>query len=258
MPPAQNVIWDSLAIGTELLLFGEGWRMRYSILTNSWTGLVDEMNTPRFSFGSASVGEKAYVVGGADYSRNVLSSAEMYDSEAHTWTPLPSMNRARYKCSGAFMDGKFYVIGGLNSSHEVLTCGEEYDLNRRSWRVIDNMSQGLNNIAMGVPPLIVVLKNELYAADYSENNELKQYDKLDNKWTTLGKLPVQSKNKDGLDMGFQACGDRLIVIGPPKNSSDEKVVELHSWTPDGQPPVWNLFATRSYRGNWIASAVMGC
>ncbi|XP_037423906.1 disease resistance protein RGA5-like [Triticum dicoccoides] len=258
MPPAQNVIWDSLAIGTELLLFGEGWRMRYSILTNSWTGLVDEMNTPRFSFGSASVGEKAYVVGGADYSRNVLSSAEMYDSEAHTWTPLPSMNRARYKCSGAFMDGKFYVMGGLNSSHEVLTCGEEYDLNRRSWRVIDNMSQGLNNIAMGVPPLIVVLKNELYAADYSENNELKQYDKLDNKWITLGKLPVQSKNKDGLDMGFQACGDRLIVIGPPKNSSDEKVVELHSWTPDGQPPVWNLFATRSYRGNWIASAVMGC
>nr|UBY06967.1 NBS-LRR disease resistance protein [Dasypyrum villosum] len=265
MPPAGNSIWDSLAVGTELLVFGDYGRvaLRYSILTNSWTVLADAdaMNTPLYLFGSASVGEKAYVAGGFDSSRrNVLSSANMYDSETHTWTPLPSMNRARYACSGAFMDGKFYVIGGVSSSHEVLTCGEEYDLNRRSWRVIHNMSQGLNKIFMGAPLLIAVVNNELYAADYSENNDLKQYDKLDNKWITLGKLPVRSsKDKEGWDMGFRACGDdRLIVIGRPINSSDEKVVELHSWTPDGQPPVWNLFATRPYSGSDILCAVMGC
>ncbi|XBI77472.1 hypothetical protein VPH35_070562 [Triticum aestivum] len=263
MPPAESSsIRESLAVGTELLVFGDRGKvaLRYSILTNSWTGLADAdaMNTPRFWFGSASVGEKAYVVGGADSSGNVLSSAEMYDSETHTWTPLPSMNRARYRCSGAFMDGKFYVIGGSSSSHEVLTCGEEYDSNLRSWRVIDNMSQGLNHTSPFAPPLIAVVNNELYAPDYSENNDLKQYDKLDNKWTTLRKLPVQSKIEDGWDIGFQACGDRLIVIGPPKNSSDEKVVELHSWTPDGQPPVWNFVATRPYRGGLVMCAVMAC
>ena len=110
---------------------------------------------------------------------------------------------------------------------------------------------------MGAPPLIAVVKNELYAADYSENNDLKQYDKLDNKWITLGKLPVLS-TKEGWDMGFRACGDRLIVIGRPNNSSDEKVVELHSWTPDEQPPLWNLFATRPYGGDQILCTVMGC
>ncbi|XBI77476.1 hypothetical protein VPH35_070566 [Triticum aestivum] len=259
MPPAGSPYWRSLAVGTELLVFGSAMdALRYSILTNSWTGLADAMNTPRYSFGSASVGEKAYVAGGYGSSGNVLSSAEMYDSETHTWTPLPSMNRARNGCSGAFMDGKFYVIGGLSSSHEVLTCGEEYDLNRRSWRVIDNLSQGLNETDEGAPLLLAVVKNELYGADYSENNDLKQYDKLDNKWITLGKLPVQSKDKDGWDMGFRACGDRVIVIGPPINSSDEKVVELHSWTPDGQPPVWSLFATRPYGGRQVLCAVMGC
>ncbi|VAI68278.1 unnamed protein product [Triticum turgidum subsp. durum] len=218
MPPAQSkFIWESVAVGTELLVFGDRGRvaLRYSILTNSWTWLADGMNTPRCFFGSASVGEKAYVAGGADSSRNVLSSAEMYDSETHTWTPLPSMNRARYGCSGVFMDGRFYVIGGNSSSHKVLTCGEEYDLNRRSWRVIDNMSQGLNETDEGASLLLAVVNNELYAADYEKNNELKQYDKLDNKWITLGKLPVHSKDKYGRDMGFRACGDRLIVIGPP-------------------------------------------
>ncbi|KAI4974138.1 hypothetical protein ZWY2020_047418 [Hordeum vulgare] len=231
MPPAQSLVWDAISVGTELLVFGDYGRvaLRYSILTNSWTGLADAdaMNTPRYQFGSASVGEKAYFAGGVDSSRtNVLSTAEMYDSETHTWTPLPSMNRARYRCSGAFMDGKFYVIGGKaksRSSYEVLTCGEEYDLNLRSWRVIDNMSHGLNQAFAGAPPHIAVVNNELYAADYSENNDLKQYDKLDNKWITLGKLPLQSK-RQGWDMGFRACGDRLIVIGPPNNSTDEKAI----------------------------------
>ncbi|EMS59637.1 F-box/kelch-repeat protein SKIP11 [Triticum urartu] len=260
MPPAEcKFIWESLAVGTELLVFVDGRdALRYSILTNSWTWLPDAMNTPRDLFGSATVGEKAYVAGGVDSSlTNVLSSAEMYDSETHTWTPLPSMNRARWKCSGAFMDGKFYVIGGRTSSDEVLTCGEEYDLNRRSWRLIDNMSQGLKQTNPGAPLLLAVVKNELYGADYSENNYLKQYDKVDNKWITLGKLPVRSKD-NGWHMGFRACGDRLIVIGRPNNSTDEKVVELHSWTPDGQPPVWNLFATRPYGGYRIMCPVMGC
>ncbi|XBI05791.1 hypothetical protein VPH35_133908 [Triticum aestivum] len=249
MPPAESSYWESLAVGTELLVVGERGRvaLRYSILTNSWTGLADALNTPRYSFGSASVGEKAYVAGGF----------RSYNYRAHTWTPLPSMNRARYRCSGAFMDGKFYVVGGVSSSLEVLTCGEEYDLNRRSWRVIDNMSQGLNHTDVGAPPLIAVVNNEFYAADYGENNDLKQYHKLDNKWITLGKLPVLSTD-NGWDMGFRACGDRLIVIGPPNNSTGEKVIELHSWIPDGQPPVWNLVATRPFMGRLIKCAVMGC
>ena len=120
------------------------------------------------------------------------------------------------------------------------------------------MSQGLNQTYLGASLLLAVVNNELYAADYSENNDLRQYDKLDNKWITLGKLPVQSKKKDGWDMGFRACGDRVIVIGPPINSTGEKVVELHSWTPDGQPPVWNLLATRPEGDYLILCAVMSC
>ena len=246
---------ESLAVGTELLVFGMAHIVyRYSILTNSWTR-ADPMNSPRCLFGSTSVGEKAYVAGGSDSSGRILSSAEMYDLETHTWTPLPCMNKARKLCSGTFMDGKFYVIGGVTNNNKVLACGEEYDLERRSWRVIDNMSEGLYGVA-GAPPLIAAVKNQLYAADYSDKG-VKRYDKLNNRWITLGKLPEQCVSNDSWGIAFRACGDRLIVIGGPRTYTGG-TIEIHSWIPDQQPPVWNLVATWSSKSFVYNFAVMGC
>ncbi|KAI4992739.1 hypothetical protein ZWY2020_007052 [Hordeum vulgare] len=86
MPPDECFMCsdkESLAVGTELLVFGMAHIVfRYSILTNSWTR-ADPMNSPRCLFGSTSVGEKAYVAGGTDASGKILSSAEMYDSVTH-------------------------------------------------------------------------------------------------------------------------------------------------------------------------------
>ncbi|KAG8073640.1 hypothetical protein GUJ93_ZPchr0006g42262 [Zizania palustris] len=258
MPPDECFMCsdkESLAVGTELLVFAMAHIVfRYSILTNSWTR-TDPMISPRCLFGSTSVGAKAYVAGGTDSSGRILSSAEMYDSETHSWAPLPSMIRARKMCSGVFMDGMFYVIGGVASNNKVLTCGEEYDLKRRSWRVIENMSEGLNGVT-GAPPLIAVVNNELYAADYSDKN-VKKYDKRNNKWITLGKLPERSVSMNGWGLAFRACGDRLIVIGGPRTSIGG-TIELNSWTPDEQPPKWDLIARRP-SGNFVYNcAVMGC
>ncbi|KAG2549240.1 F-box/kelch-repeat protein SKIP11-like [Panicum virgatum] len=258
MPPDECFMCsdkESLAVGTELLVFGMGHIVfRYSILTNSWTR-GEVMNSPRCLFGSASIGEKAYVAGGTDSLGRILSSAELYNSETHTWTPLPSMNRARKNCSGVFMDGKFYVIGGVTNNNMILTCGEEYDVQSKSWRVIDNMSGGLNGVS-GAPPLISVVKNELYAADYSDK-DVKKYDKKNNKWIALGKLPERSVSMNGWGLAFRACGERLIVIGGPRTSVGG-MIELNSWIPDDKPPVWNLIARRQ-SGNFVYNcAVMGC
>ncbi|KQK23400.1 hypothetical protein BRADI_1g73150v3 [Brachypodium distachyon] len=212
MPPDVCFMFsdkESLAVGTELLVFGLVHIVfRYSILTNSWTQ-VDPMNSPRCLFGSTSVSEKAYVAGGIDSSGQILSSAEMYDSETHTWTHLPSMSTARKMCSRVFMDGKFYVLGGVTNNDQVLTC---------------------------------VVKNQLYAADYSEN-DVKRYGNVNNKWITLGKLHERSMSMNGWGLAFRACGDRLIVIGGPSTF---------------QPPVWNFVATQT-SGNFVYNcAVMGC
>jgi len=212
---------QSLVVGTDLLVFGRGdFLLIYSILTNSWIQTTDATNFfPRCQFGSTSVGQKAYLAGGTtDYYDGVLSTAVvMYDSEEKVWEPLPSMNRARKSCSAAFMDGKLYVIGGVGSNREVLTCGEEYDFERRSWRVIDNMAEGFmintKSIAPRAPPVAVV-NNELYAAHHrSTKNKVKKYDKRNNRWMTLGKLPEGSHSGLTPGIGFKACGDKLIFAG---------------------------------------------
>ncbi|TYI46121.1 hypothetical protein E1A91_D13G084500v1 [Gossypium mustelinum] len=271
MPPNECFIFsdkESLAVGTELLVFGKEVTSqviyRYSILTNSWT-TGTSMNAPRCLFGSASLGEIAILAGGCDSQGNILSSAEMYNSETQKWETLPSMNKPRKMCSGVFMDKKFYVIGGIGGAGKdarVLTCGEEYDLETKKWTEIPNMSPGRSGAAAEMPaaavapPLVAVVNNELYAADHA-GMEVKKYDKEGNSWLTIGRLPERAVSMNGWGLAFRACGDRLIVIGGPR-ALGEGFIEINSWVPSERPPQWNLLA-RKQLGNFVYNcAVMGC
>lgn len=252
---------ESLAVGTELLVFGKEIFnivvLRYSILTNSWSTGV-EMNSPRCLFGSASFGEKAFVAGGTDMQGNILRSAEMYNSEAQTWITLPSMTKPRRMCSGVYMDNKFYVLGGMSghSNADLLTCGEEYDIENGTWRVIDDMAVGLNG-ASGAPPLVSVVNNQLYAAIYGDK-EVRKYNKESNTWVTLGRLPERPDSVNGWGIAFRACGDRLVVIGGPRVLGGG-MIELHAWVPrDDSPPVWEMMDSK-HSANFVYNcAVMGC
>ncbi|KAE9615523.1 putative kelch-type beta propeller [Lupinus albus] len=257
---------ESLAVGTELLVFGREMRShiiyRYSLLTNSWSFGM-RMNAPRCLFGSASLGEIAILAGGCDSDGHILDSVELYNSETQTWELLPNMKKPRKMCSGIFMDGKFYVIGGIGGSEsKLLTCGEEYNLQTRTWTEIPNMSPGRSSRGSGMPataeapPLVAVVNNELYAADYADM-EVKKYDKQRKLWITIGRLPERAMSMNGWGLAFRACGNRLIVIGGPRTHG-EGYIELNSWVPSEGPPQWNLLA-RKRSGNFVYNcAVMGC
>ncbi|KAL2904447.1 F-box/kelch-repeat protein SKIP11 [Bienertia sinuspersici] len=259
---------ESLAVGTELLVFGKDLMShviyKYSILTNSWSSGMS-MNSPRCLFGSASLGEIAIFAGGCDSQGSILSSAELYDSERQTWVTLPSMNKPRKMCSGIFMDGKFYVIGGIGGNDSrVLTCGEEFDLSTRTWREIPNMSPGNRGAAPDngmpapaeAPPLVAVVNNQLYAADYADM-EVKKYNKEIREWATVGRLPERAGSMNGWGLAFRACGDRLIVIGGPR-AHGEGIIEVNSWVPSASAPHWELLATKQSGSFVYNCAVMGC
>ncbi|KAL9226233.1 hypothetical protein vseg_002068 [Gypsophila vaccaria] len=259
---------ESLAVGTELLVFGKDLMShviyKYSILNNSWSSGMS-MNSPRCLFGSASLGEIAILAGGCDSQGNVLSSAELYNSEQQTWVTLPSMIKPRKMCSGFFMDGKFYVIGGIGGNDgRVLSCGEEFDLKTRTWKEIPDMSPGNHGAATenGIPapaeapPLVAVVNNELYAADYADM-EVKKYNKANKSWVSVGRLPERAGSMNGWGLAFRACGDRLIVIGGPRGHG-EGVIEVNSWVPSEGPPVWHMLG-RKQCGSFVYNcAVMGC
>ncbi|KAF5734152.1 Galactose oxidase/kelch repeat superfamily protein [Tripterygium wilfordii] len=259
---------ESLAVGTELLVFGKEIMAlviyKYSILTNTWSS-VRNMNTPRCLFGSASLGEIAILAGGCDPWGNILCSAELYNTETGFWVNLPNMNKARKMCSGIFMDGKFYVIGGIGEGNsKMLTCGEVYDLKTRMWHVIPDMFPGRNggagsnesSTAAEAPPLIAVVNNELYAADYAQK-EVQRYIKEENVWVTLGRLPERAFSMNGWGLAFKACGDRLIVVGGPRTLGGG-MIEVNSWIPSDGAPQWNLLASKRLGSFVYNCAVMGC
>ncbi|XVF42865.1 hypothetical protein PTKIN_Ptkin01aG0400200 [Pterospermum kingtungense] len=260
---------ESLAVGTQLLVFGReltGFAIwMYGLINHNWSR-CPLMNLPRCLFGSSSLGEIAIVAGGSDKNGNVLKSAELYNSERGSWETLPDMNFPRKLCSGFFMDGKFYVIGGMSNHTDCLTCGEEYNITTRSWRRIENMYPGCNagafHPAMRSPPLVAVVNNQLYSADQA-TNEVKKYDKVNNSWSVVKRLPVRADSSNGWGLAFKACGNSLLVIGAGGHGGrDDGVIVLHSWDPEegnGDGPEWNVLAVKERAGAFVYNcAVMGC
>ncbi|PSR96656.1 F-box/kelch-repeat protein, partial [Actinidia chinensis var. chinensis] len=196
---------------------------------------------------------------------NILSSVELYNSDTGMWVTLPNMNKARKMCSGVFMDGKFYVIGGIGVGNpNLLTCGEVYDLDTMTWHEIPNMFPVHNNEAGATetpatakaPPLLAVVKNELYAAYYAEK-EVRKYNKERNLWVTVGSLPERAVSMNGWGLAFRACGEQLMVIGGPR-ALGGGIIEVNAWTPDEGSPQWSLLASK-HSGSFVYNcAVMGC
>ncbi|XP_059308570.1 F-box/kelch-repeat protein SKIP11-like [Lycium ferocissimum] len=256
---------ESLAVGTELLVFGKEILSHviycYSILTNTWSSGM-QMNAPRCLFGSASLGEIAILAGGCDSQGRILSSAELYNSETGTWKTLPSMNKPRKMCSAVFMDRKFYVIGGIGGTDSIsrLTCGEEYDMETEKWTEIPSMSPVRADADMPAaseaPPLVAVVNNDLYAADYADM-AVRKYDKQNKAWVSIGRLPERAASMNGWGLAFRACGDKLIVIGGPR-AMGEGHIEVNAWAPRDGPPQWNLLGQKRSGSFVYNCAVMGC
>ncbi|XP_042492585.1 F-box/kelch-repeat protein At5g60570-like isoform X1 [Macadamia integrifolia] len=253
---------ESLAVGTELLVFGRelsGFAIwMYSLLNHQWSR-CPLMSLPRCLFGSSSSAEIAIVAGGSDKNGCILKSAELYNSELRAWESLPDMNLPRKLCSGFFMDGKFYVIGGISSQSGRLTCGEEYNIETRTWRRINDMIPGWGG-PMQSPPLVAVVNNQLYGADLT-TNEVKKYDKTNNTWNVVKRLPVRADSNNGWGLAFKACGDKLLVVGG-RRRIDGEVIVLHSWRPeDGNREglEWDVLSIRERAGGFVYNcAVMGC
>ncbi|PPD93055.1 hypothetical protein GOBAR_DD10018 [Gossypium barbadense] len=234
------------------------------ILTHTWTTEM-RMHTPRCLFASASLGEIGIIAGGCDLRGNILSSAELYNSETGRWETIPRMNKARRMCSAVFMEGKFYVIGGIGvESLKTITSVEVYDLKTKTWIEIPNMYPARNEeaglteepLTAEAPPLVAVVNDVLYVADHVLK-QVKKYDNEKNLWVTVGPFPERTTSMNGWGIAFRACGDQLMIIGGPRVLG-AGFVEINSWVPKEGPLEWNLVARKPSSSFVYNCAVMGC
>ncbi|XP_024380995.1 F-box/kelch-repeat protein At5g60570 [Physcomitrium patens] len=226
---------ESAVAGTHLLVTGHSstgttvWR--YDLHTNEW-GKAAKMLQSRCLFASASHGKYAYFAGGS-CEGSVISSAERYNSQTRKWEPLPDLHVSRKWCSGCILDNKFFVIGGQGSEKQALTSGEYYDESENRWVIVENMWPAARTQPPGqtAPPLVAVVKDQLYAADAS-TMELNAYHKGTNTWRPLGPVPYRSVDASGWGMGFKAVGDEIFVIGGSSDRGNGTFCDqIHAWPP---------------------------
>jgi N-acetylneuraminic acid mutarotase len=109
--------------------------------TNTWS-IVAPLNTARENHTATLLQNGKLLVVGGDvaagigYSTHsaVLSSVELYDPAANTWTAEASLITGRTQHTATLLqNGKVLVAGGLDSNGNLVSTAELYDPNANSW-----------------------------------------------------------------------------------------------------------------------------
>ena len=102
---------------------------------------------PRSGFGPRLI----YVVGGNGEGGR-LSTTELYDPQAASWTQRAGMAGPRYAHGCVALDGKLYAVGGRGAKNQPLDTAEVYDPQTDGWQPLAKMSTGrswLGLVAVG-------------------------------------------------------------------------------------------------------------
>jgi len=228
---------ETITAGTHLIVIGREEKRivvwRYELEVNKWINDT-EMITPRVMYASASRGTDAFFAGGIKTSENggpdVVNVAERYNSDTKTWKAMKAMHKRRKFSSGCFLRGKFYALGGRDENDVYLTCGESYDELTDSWKLIPDMLKGMTFMNPQSPPLIAVVKDNLYLLE-TWLNELWVYDINANVWKNLGVVPVKANAALGWGVAFKSVGDRILVIGASVTKSWDNKMSVYTCCP---------------------------
>jgi len=213
------------AIGRKFFVFGGfrlpdtgkiGWypenrAWAYDSQTQSWSELPP-MPTPRGAHAAVAVGNKIYVVGGANIPSGmnlpdglnpggpveILGKTEMFDTERNSWTTLKPMTLPRNHHDVAHLDGKLYVIGGTVGScfpsgwASNVSMNEVYDIATDTWSTRAPMPTARSAVGAAViDGRIYVIGGEGWVDESGgvfRNNEA--YDPSSNSWTEKTPMPT--------------------------------------------------------------------
>ncbi|CAN0914012.1 F-box/kelch-repeat protein At1g15670 [Linum grandiflorum] len=86
-------------------------------------------------------GEKVFVAGGHDESKNALRSAWVYDVRADEWEELPPMSQERDECEAVAIGSEVWVVGGYRTDMQgkFESGAEAIDIGELKWRPVEDV-----------------------------------------------------------------------------------------------------------------------
>ncbi|UJR37422.1 hypothetical protein I4U23_030125 [Adineta vaga] len=162
--------------------------------------------TARCCFGTASIDDYIYIVGG--YNRgDCLDSIEQFDPNENKWKLLPSrMTSRRGRVSATIINHKIYVYGGSDGQKE-LNTGECFNLKTKDkWSMIKELSTPVAHSAMCSDDNYVYLIGGIEGDKCK--NECYRYEPKNNTWATLAPM-----NKERSQAGIVYFNEKIFVFG---------------------------------------------
>jgi hypothetical protein len=102
---------------------------------------------PRSGFGPRLI----YLVGGVGKGGR-LSTTELYDPQAASWTQLAGMPGPRFAHGCVALDGKLYAVGGFGAYDQDLDTAEVYDPQTDGWQPLAKTPLGRPSLIKSVGP----------------------------------------------------------------------------------------------------------
>jgi N-acetylneuraminic acid mutarotase len=181
----------------------------------------EEMPTPRDEAQAVAIGDKIYVMGGADYSKNLTGTrfdeVEIYDTQKNKWTtstkPMPLA--IDHGAAAAYND-KIYVVGGFIEGRVPTNKLFIYDTIKDEWKEGEPMSSPRAAFAAqfvnGTLYVVGGLNNS-----YLPLNTMEAYNPQSNTWTSKAPMPTVRHHLELgiIDGKLFAIGGRILGDGVP-------------------------------------------
>jgi len=232
----------------------------YDPVTGTW-GLTGGLRLPRASHTATLLPNgKVLVAGGIGITRDPnqfvwVSSAELYDPVAGTWSLTGNLNVARSDHSATLLpDGKVLVAGGGNTGFSFQSQTELYDPTTGTWSVTGNLNMGRVGHTATLLPNGKVLFAGGTAGDFSFHNlsSSELYDPNTGTWSLTGSLNVA---RFGLTATLLPNGNVLVTGGESQdfgvinNSAELYNPTTGTWSYTGSPSTGRVSHTATLLPN---------
>lgn len=177
--------------------------------------------TPRDDFGIATVGGRAWVMGGTSGEHaGRLTSTEIYDPTADSWTSGPTLPFGRSAFRAIAVGDTIYIFGGASVEQAASDSVQALDTKTNQWRTLAPLPVPL------VGHAVVELDGMIYVLGGSSQGTAVgaayAYMPATNTWRTLAPLPTPRDN-----LAAAVLNGQIYALGGSVNGAASTVVEVY-------------------------------
>jgi N-acetylneuraminic acid mutarotase len=175
--------------------------------------MLADMPTARGGLTAEVLGGLVYVIGGLDAAGDSVSTVEVFDPVAGTWSAGVSLPSARDNAASAVLDGRIFLFGGRLRSggsnlEPTLQTVESFGIGDLSWSSAALMPTGRRAASAVVSEGRAIIFGGEKTSEGGTFTAVEAYDPVEDKWELFTDMPF---GRHGAAAGL--VGNAILVVG---------------------------------------------